>query len=197
MLDYDTLQIMEVNFLLPCFDGNQMFVLPPVGVSSYHTKAKSMDGMDKRYDGHVWTKTQTTNISNELRLFFACPLALATSSAKILNATTSNVFIVHVQSKILKSVASPRNPFPLVVSCLPSPLLCAISATNLPSALYHALPKSSTSTSMILLSRRVFILAIIITLSRSAIVGLVINASTPSLRNTSREHPKPLTAKSF
>ena len=29
-LDYDTLQITEVNFLPPRFDGNQMFVLPPL-----------------------------------------------------------------------------------------------------------------------------------------------------------------------
>ena len=29
-----------------------------------------MDGMDKRYDGHVWTKTQTTNINNDLGLVF-------------------------------------------------------------------------------------------------------------------------------
>ena len=47
-----------------------MFVLPPVGVSSSLTKAKSMDGMDKRYDGHVWTKTQTTNITNDMGLVF-------------------------------------------------------------------------------------------------------------------------------
>jgi hypothetical protein len=59
-LDYYTLQIEEVNFFLPRFDGNWMFVFPLVGVSSSHTKAKSMKGIDKRYDGHVWTKTQTT-----------------------------------------------------------------------------------------------------------------------------------------
>ena len=60
-LDYDTLQIEEVNFLLPRFDGNQ--ILPfLVGVLSSHTKAKSKDDMDKCYDIHVWTKTHTTNI---------------------------------------------------------------------------------------------------------------------------------------
>ena len=52
-LDYDTLQIEEVNFLPPHVDGNRMFVLPPVGVPSSHTKARTMDGVDKRYDGHV------------------------------------------------------------------------------------------------------------------------------------------------
>ena len=69
-LDYDTLQIQEVKFLPPRFDGNLMFVLPPVGVSSSHTKAKFMDGMDKRYDGHIWTKTQTTNITNDMGIAF-------------------------------------------------------------------------------------------------------------------------------
>jgi hypothetical protein len=69
-LDYDTLQIMKVDFLPSHFDGNQMFVLPPVGVSSYHMNAKSMDGMDKRYNGHAWIKTQITNISNNLGFVF-------------------------------------------------------------------------------------------------------------------------------
>ena len=69
-LDYDNLQIEEVDFLRLRFDENQMFVLPLVGVLSSHTKAKSMDGMDKRYDGHVWTKTQTTNIGNDIGLAF-------------------------------------------------------------------------------------------------------------------------------
>jgi hypothetical protein len=69
-LDYDTLHIEVVNFLPPRFDGNNMFVLPFVGVSSSHSKAKSMDGMDKRYDGHIWIKTQTTNITNVLGLVF-------------------------------------------------------------------------------------------------------------------------------
>ena len=69
-LDYDSLKIQEVNYLPPRFDGPCMFVLPPTGASSSQAKAKSMEGMDKRYDGHVWTKTQTTNISNDLGLSF-------------------------------------------------------------------------------------------------------------------------------
>ena len=63
-LNYDTLQIGEVNFVLPRFDENLMFVLPPI-------VSKSMDGMDKRYDNHVSTKTQTTNISNDLGRWFS------------------------------------------------------------------------------------------------------------------------------
>jgi hypothetical protein len=33
-------------------------------------QAKLLDGMDKHYDGHVWTKTQTTNITNDFGFSF-------------------------------------------------------------------------------------------------------------------------------
>jgi hypothetical protein len=69
-LDYDKLQIQLVNHLPPHFDGTQLFVLHAVKVSSSQTRAKSLDGMDKQYDGHVWTKTQTTNITNDVGLAF-------------------------------------------------------------------------------------------------------------------------------
>ena len=64
------MKIEEVNYLPPCFDGPCMFVLPLAGASSSTTMAKSIEGMDKQYDGHVWTKTQTTNISNDASLIF-------------------------------------------------------------------------------------------------------------------------------
>ena len=69
-LDYDKIKTMEVEFLLPTYDGDVLFVLPATSSSSSHSKAKSMFGMDKRYDSHVWTKTVTTNISNILDLSF-------------------------------------------------------------------------------------------------------------------------------
>ena len=116
-LDYDTLQIQEVNFLPPHFNGNLMFVFPLISVCSSHTKAKSMDGMVKRYDGHVWTKTQTTNITNDMGFFLVPPLALVTSSA-----ITFNVLIGPPQSLLLILMASPRNHSPLLVLCLSIPL---------------------------------------------------------------------------
>ena len=69
-LNYDSLQNVHVEFLPPRFDGDVMYVLHPINNSALHSKARSMDGMDKRYDGHVWTKTLTTNISNKLNLTF-------------------------------------------------------------------------------------------------------------------------------
>ena len=117
-LDYDTLQIEEVNFLPPRFDGNRMFVLPPVGVSTSHTKAKSIDGMDKCYDSYVWTKTQTTNITNDMGLVFCSSICVGHLQCQILSEITSNVLIAPPWSMILISTASQRNPSPLVVHFL-------------------------------------------------------------------------------
>ena len=47
-----------------------MFVFPPASSTAAQSKAKLMKGMDKRYDGHLWMKTMTTNISNNLSLSF-------------------------------------------------------------------------------------------------------------------------------
>ena len=69
-IDYDKIKIQEVNHLPLHFDGTQLFVLPVAEVSSYQTRAKSLDGMDNQYDGHVWTRTQTTNITNDVGLAF-------------------------------------------------------------------------------------------------------------------------------
>ena len=76
-LDYDSLRTVHAKFLPPRFDGDVMFVLPLVSNAALHTKAKSMDGMDKRYDGHVWTKTLTTNISNNLNLTFRLSICVS------------------------------------------------------------------------------------------------------------------------
>ena len=70
LLNYSTLKTVYADFLPPRFDGDVIFVFPPVSASASTSKAKAMDGMDKRYDGHVWTKTQSTNITNNLSLTF-------------------------------------------------------------------------------------------------------------------------------
>ena len=69
-LDYNKIKTMEVEFLPPTYDSDVLFVLPAMGTSSSLSKAKSMFGMDKRYDNHVWTKTVTTNINNVFDLSF-------------------------------------------------------------------------------------------------------------------------------
>ena len=69
-LDYDSLRTVNFEFLLSIFDGDVVFIFLPISSSAAQSKAKSMEGMDKQYDGHVWTKTMTTNISNNLGLTF-------------------------------------------------------------------------------------------------------------------------------
>jgi hypothetical protein len=69
-LDYDTLDIRKVEFLPPTFDGDVLFELPLVDTSALHSRSKSMQGMDKRHDGHAWTKTVTSHIKNDMKLMF-------------------------------------------------------------------------------------------------------------------------------
>jgi hypothetical protein len=66
-LDFDTLDIQRVKFLSPIFYGDVLFELPPVDTSDpFHM----MHGMDKRHDGHAWTKTVTSNIKSDISLTF-------------------------------------------------------------------------------------------------------------------------------
>jgi hypothetical protein len=56
-----------VKFRPPTFNGDVFFELPPVDTSGpFHM----MHGMDKRHDGHAWTKTLTSNIKSDMSLTF-------------------------------------------------------------------------------------------------------------------------------
>ena len=52
------------------FDGAVIFELPPASDTAAWSQVKSMQGMDKHYNGHVWTKTITTNIKKDFGLSF-------------------------------------------------------------------------------------------------------------------------------
>jgi hypothetical protein len=66
-LDFDTLDIQRVKFLPSTFNGDVLFELPPIDTSGpFHM----MHGMDKRHDGHAWTKTVTSNIKSDMSLTF-------------------------------------------------------------------------------------------------------------------------------
>jgi hypothetical protein len=66
-LDFGNLDIQRVQFLPPTFNGNVLFELPPVDPTGpFHM----MHGMDKRHDGHAWTKTVTSNIKSDMSLTF-------------------------------------------------------------------------------------------------------------------------------
>jgi hypothetical protein len=66
-LDFDSLDIQRVKFLPPTFNGDVLFELPPVDTSGpFHM----MQGMDKRHDGHAWSKSITSNIKSDMSLTF-------------------------------------------------------------------------------------------------------------------------------
>jgi hypothetical protein len=66
-LNFDSLDIQRVQFLPPTFNWDVLFELPLIDTSGpFHM----MHGMDKRHDGHAWTKTVTSNIKNDMSLTF-------------------------------------------------------------------------------------------------------------------------------
>jgi hypothetical protein len=69
-LDFDSLDIQRVQFLPPLFNGDVLFEFPPVDTSDLQPNAKLMHGMDKRHDGHAWTKTVTSHIKSDMSLTF-------------------------------------------------------------------------------------------------------------------------------
>ena len=66
-LDFDSVDIQRVQFLPPIFNGNVLFEMPSFDTSGpFHM----MHGMDKRHDGHTWTKIVTSNIKSDRSLSF-------------------------------------------------------------------------------------------------------------------------------
>ena len=71
-IDFDTIDVCNVKYLPPSFDGDVIFILPPIAVDVSSTNGHSMDDMDKMCDGHPWCTTKITNIQNDFGLSFRC-----------------------------------------------------------------------------------------------------------------------------
>ena len=69
-LDYDAVKLLKMDFLPPVFNGDVVFELPPIGSVFKNLQAKLMVRMDKRHDGHAWTKTIISHIKNDMSLTF-------------------------------------------------------------------------------------------------------------------------------
>ena len=69
-LDYNSITIQKVDFLPPTFDGDIVFELPPLGDIPQSSKSGHLYGMDKKHDGHAWTRTVTSHIKSEFQLTF-------------------------------------------------------------------------------------------------------------------------------
>jgi hypothetical protein len=68
-INYDKIAYHKVQYLPPMYNGDVIFELPPSRVSA-STSKNTMDGMDKRFDGHTWCRTITSNIHNSQGLIF-------------------------------------------------------------------------------------------------------------------------------
>jgi hypothetical protein len=63
-LDYDKIIIEIVSFLPMTFNDDILFEMHLLSLSNL--SLSQMQGMDKKYDGHAWSKVITTNIKNTL-----------------------------------------------------------------------------------------------------------------------------------
>ena len=70
VIDFDNINVRDVKYLPSSFDGDIIFILPPIAVDVSSTYKRSIDGMDKMYDGYSWCTTETTNIQNDFGLSF-------------------------------------------------------------------------------------------------------------------------------
>jgi hypothetical protein len=195
-LDYDKFKIQEVNHLPPRFDGTQLFVLPAAEVSSSQSRAKSLDGMDKQYDGHVWTKTQTTNITNDVGPAFRSSPCVGHLQCQ--NPSCDYLQRAHRTSKVndTEFEGFTKDPFPLSgVVPSRSTLVCRI-CKNPPNALLCAMPKCFTSMGRSLLKEPAFISVLINTQSRLETAETIGSASIHLSRSILSVRLKPLTARS-
>jgi hypothetical protein len=69
-IDFDTIDVREVKYLSSSFNGDILFLLPPMTLKVPSPYGRSMDGMDEMCDGNPWCTTKTTNIQNDFGLSF-------------------------------------------------------------------------------------------------------------------------------
>lgn len=69
-IDFDNIRVEEVKYIPTTYDGDVIFLLPPLPSGLPATYGKSLDGMDKVYDGKPWCTTKTSNIRNDCSLIF-------------------------------------------------------------------------------------------------------------------------------
>jgi hypothetical protein len=69
-IDYDSVQHLKVDYLPLVFNGDVVFEFPSIRSLLASSQAGLIVGMDKRHDGHVWTRTSTSHIKNDMGLTF-------------------------------------------------------------------------------------------------------------------------------
>ena len=62
--DLGSFEHKTMKYLPSQFNGNAIFELPPLHAPKLGGKGR-LEGMDRRYDGHCWTETATSNLSDD------------------------------------------------------------------------------------------------------------------------------------
>jgi hypothetical protein len=75
-IDYDKFAYHKVQYLPPSSNGDVIFELPPSQVST-STSKNTIDGMDKRLDGHTWWRTITSIFTTTKPSLLRSPCMLA------------------------------------------------------------------------------------------------------------------------
>ena len=147
-LNYDRIPYYKVQYLQPSYNGNAIFELLPSCVSA-STSKNTIDGMNKRFDGHTWCRTITSNIHNSQGLTFRKSLYIG---QLVCNNKNCNFFAR--SSKRNETKWSGRTNTPFKLGHLPPPdstIVCKICKVALicanfcPGCIFYVLGKDDMS----------------------------------------------------
>jgi hypothetical protein len=92
-LDYGAIRIEFVNCLPITFNGDILFEFSLIRYRLGHFR--QLQGMDKKFNGHVWCKLQTGNINNSFGSGFRMTKCLGHLCFKMIIVLYFNVFSMH------------------------------------------------------------------------------------------------------
>jgi hypothetical protein len=139
-VDYDSVQHLKVGYLPPVFNGDVVFEFPSIRSLSASSQAGIMVGMDKRHDGHVWSRTSTSHIKSDMGLTFRS--ATCVGHLRCENQDCEYLSRVHRTSQVneMEWDGLPLHPSKLDVNLLGSPPSYARFARRHPLALRPVRP---------------------------------------------------------
>jgi hypothetical protein len=119
-LDYNKIKVQYVSFMSITFNDNIIFEPPPICLPTSHSG--QMQGMDCKYDGHVWHKVKTSKIKNNFGLGFRSSKCLGHLHCD--NDSCEHFLCSTVQNEI--SWIGDFAQIPLVGQFASGPLVCII-----------------------------------------------------------------------
>ena len=148
--DLSTFKHEVVKFLPVEYNGNCIFELPPVVVVKEGGLCR-LDGMDRKQDGHVWTETATTNISDPSGIltfkYVKCMGHLRCTNPDCRCVGESNKYNELFRTRSSPDVLIPRPNSEVTVKCKLMCKFCKVTPTCLelcPCKLFYVVSKDPT-----------------------------------------------------